>query len=244
MPANDSPGTFFEALPREATLVQRVIEQLEARIHAGQLRPGDRIPPERDLAAQLGVSRTVVREAVAALSAKSLLEAATRGGAIVRIPTAENVTQTMRLYLRGVEEALNYAQIHEVRHVLEVEIAGLAALRRSEEDLIAMDALLREMEAIGPELPNYFDRYVEDDVQFHRLLAQATGNPLFPVLLDSVADIMREVRRLGAQVQGSVENALTHHRTIYEAVCRGEEAQARQAMIAHLADSEAIQKRV
>src|SRR5262245_56494738 len=120
MPANESPVTVFEALPREATLVQRVIEQLEARIHAGQLRPGDRLPPERDLATQLGVSRTVVREAVAALTAKSLLEAAPRGGAIVRIPTAEAVTQTMRLYLRGVGEALDYSQIHEVRHVLEV----------------------------------------------------------------------------------------------------------------------------
>jgi GntR family transcriptional repressor for pyruvate dehydrogenase complex len=231
---------LFAALLRESTLTQRVALELEGRILSGRLRPGDRIPTERDLAGQLGVSRTVIREAVSGLTAKEWIAPAPGGGSVVTTPSRASAAQPLLLRLRASRSdsggALDYAPIHEVRRTLEVEIAGLAAARRTDDDLIDIEANLREMEALT--LADSFEAaVVENDVVFHELLARATGNELFLVLLHSVADVMREVRRLGMSVPRSRKDAIFHHRAITEAVKRQNAMAAQGAMEAHLADS-------
>jgi GntR family transcriptional repressor for pyruvate dehydrogenase complex len=231
---------LFSELPREPTLTQRVTRQLEEKIVASRLRPGDRLPAERELARQFGVSKTVVREAITALTARSLLEPIPGGGSVIRTPSAQVVTQSMTLFLRGTNRELDYARVHEVRRTLEIEIAGLAAERRTDADLARMEAILAEMAALGEPTRA---RYIEDDVAFHAAIARATQNPLFALLLDSVADIMLEVRRLGGQVPGSFENGMAHHRALFDRIKNQDVTGARQAMLAHLIDSEAIMRR-
>lgn len=232
--------TNFSELSREPTLTARVIGQIEELILANHLRPGDRLPVERKLAAQFGVSKTVVREAMAALAARGMLTVGERGGAIVRTPSIENVTRSMTLFLRGSQTSLDYATVHEVRRVLEVEIAGLAAARRTEEDVARLQAILGRMEALGTaDHPDH----IEADVQFHTAIAQATHNPLFPVVLDSVVEIMRDVRRLGSIVPGVFENGRAHHRAILEQIRARDVNGARQAMLSHILDSEDIMRR-
>jgi GntR family transcriptional regulator, transcriptional repressor for pyruvate dehydrogenase complex len=158
----------------------------------------------------------------------------------VRVPAAEAVTRSMSLFLRGGRPQLEYAKVHEVRRLLEVEVAGLAAERRTDEDLGTLETILAEMKAIG-EAAN--ERYIEDDVEFHAAIARATHNELFPLLLDAVVDIMTEVRRLGTQVHGSYESGVAHHQAIYDRIRAGDAAGARQAMLDHLRDSEAIMQK-
>jgi len=225
---------LFQVIERGTTLANRVTHQIQELIINGHLQLGDRLPPERELARQFGVSRTVIREAVRALVAKSLLEVQPGSGTIVRSPTPQSVAQSMTLLLRAAQPEVDYDKVHEVRRLLEIEIAGKAAMRRSAEDLAELEAILLE----GSETQDDPDCFPECDVAFHSALAHATHNELFPLLLDSMADIMVKVRQMGFQVPGMPARALKHHRSVFEQVKAGQAEGARQAMREHLIESE------
>jgi GntR family transcriptional regulator, transcriptional repressor for pyruvate dehydrogenase complex len=131
-----------------------------------------------------------------------------------------------------------FARVQEVRRLLEVEIAGLAAERRSAEDLRDLDALLRRSaEAQTPE------EWPQADVDFHARLAEATHNLLFPVLLGSMAQILMELRLTAAKLPGTPRGAQVPHEAIYEAVREQSQADARRAMREHMAEAEATLQR-
>jgi GntR family transcriptional regulator, transcriptional repressor for pyruvate dehydrogenase complex len=222
------------------TLVRTVIEALERRLREGDLSSGDRLPAERTLGAELGVSRTVVRGAIADLAARGLLVALPGGGYEASVPTSGNLSNSLTYMLRGSKTGLTYPHIHAVRQALEIEIAGLAARHRTSADLAALEGWLAVMEAeAGPT-----EAYCDADVCFHRALAVATQNPLFVVLLDTIAEILLEVRRSGMALLSSIERGMGYHREIFARVRAGEVAEARAAMEAHLADSAEIQQQV
>jgi GntR family transcriptional repressor for pyruvate dehydrogenase complex len=229
---------LFRAMPREATLSNRVTHEIEQLIVDGRLKTGKRIPSERDLAGQFGVSRTVVREAVRGLVAKGLLEVKPGSGTIVQTPTARSITQSMSLFLRAGQADLSYDKVHEIRRVLEIEIAGLAAERRTPEDLATLEQLLQQMADMRTD-PEHFPQL---DVMFHAVLAAATRNELFALLLDSVSDVMIRVRQMGFNVPDSSLHALRYHSEIYEQVRAGNAEGARSAMREHLIDSEAVMR--
>jgi GntR family transcriptional repressor for pyruvate dehydrogenase complex len=131
---------------------------------------------------------------------------------------------------------LDYQKVHEVRRLLEVEIAGRAAERRTDDDLAKIEEILEAMAA----LQGNVDELARKDVAFHTALAHATHNELFVVLLDSVVDVMIQVRQMGISVRGSRQYALEAHRQIYEQVKAGNVEGARQTMAAHIAQSETI----
>lgn len=237
----NGPDSRFRAVARESTLVDRVAEQIEGQIVGGQLQPGERLPSERELAEQFGVSRTVIREAVRVLAAKSLLEVRSGSGTVVRSPSTRAITQSMTLLLRT-GQRIDHAAIHEVRRTLEVEIAGLAAERRTPTDVAALEALLDEMAAILAEgrTAAIRDRFAANDVRFHAALARATHNELFVLLLDSIADVLLEVRQIGFEGAGSHQDTLDFHRAIFEQVRAGDAPGAREAMRAHLINAEQV----
>jgi GntR family transcriptional repressor for pyruvate dehydrogenase complex len=232
---------MFTKIAREATLSDTVSRQIQELIVARQLMPNDRLPAERDLADQLGVSRTVVREAVRSLAAKGLLAVSPgRGGTIVRLPTAETMAEMMTLFLRGDERALDYENLIEVRRVLEVSIAGIAAERRTDEDLAEMQVILDETLKVG----NDRDAFVQWDLEFHKALARATHNRLFSLLLESVSELMVEVRRLAFTRHGAPARSYRYHGAIYEQVQQSNAAGAREAMRDHLVEAEVTLRRV
>jgi GntR family transcriptional repressor for pyruvate dehydrogenase complex len=230
---------LFQTIERGTTLADSVTHQIEELIVEGRLQLGDRLPPERELARQFGVSRTVIREAVRALAAKSLLEVQPGSGTVVRSPTPESVAQSMTLLLRAAQPEADYDKVHEVRRLLEVEIAGLAAERRTIEDLEELETILLD----SSETQDDPDCFPECDVAFHAALAQATHNELFPLLLDSMVDIMIKVRQLGFQVPGMPARALKYHRAVFEQVRAGDAEGARQAMREHLIEAEDTMRR-
>jgi len=229
-----NPIQLFKTIQRSATLVHRVTGQIEQLIIKGELHPGDRLPPERELAHQFGVSRTVVREAVRSLVAKGLLEVRPGSGTLVRSPSADAVAQSLMMFLRAGRPEFDCEKVMEIRRVLEVANAGFAAQRRTSEDLAEMEHILRDASTLS------YDRYrfAELDVAFHAAVARATHNELLSLLLDSVADILLTWRQFSFDVPGTPERAVMYHRSIYEQIKRGDIESARHAMGEHLVEAE------
>ena len=234
--SNLPTAEMFKTIPRESSLSSRVEYQIENMIIQNHLQPGDHLPAERELARQFGVSRTVVREAVRALVAKSLLDVRPGSGTVVRVPTAQSLTQSIVMFLRGGQAELDYKKVLEVRRILEVEIAGLAAERRTAKDLQDLEEIIRA----GSRVQNDRYQFAKFDVAFHTALAYATQNRLFPLLLDSVAEIMIELRRMALDMAEAPARAYYGHRAIFGKVGESDSEGARQAMHAHLLETEEL----
>jgi len=214
---------------RTSRLYEQIVEQIEDSIHRGTLRPGNQLPPERELAQQFGVSRTAVREAVKALHEKGLVEAYPGRGTFITDESPYSIRNSLdRMIKVGQPEGSSY--LAEVREILEPEIAALAASRADEEDLAA----LREPVAVMDGAKKDPDTFIEADLDFHLALAEAAANPLILTLIDSIVGLLREQRMGIFQVEGGPERGQYHHRKILEAIEHRDAAGAREAMKAHM----------
>ncbi|HEY7305529.1 MAG TPA: FadR/GntR family transcriptional regulator [Bryobacteraceae bacterium] len=225
--------SLFQAVKRAPGLAERAETQLEDLIVQKSLKPSDRLPSERELGLQLGVSKTVVREAIRTLAAKGLVEIRPGSGTYVRDFSGEVMTQQISLLLRSGK--LEAHHIHEVRSALEVEIAGFAAERASSADLEALDATILVLAAKSLTAM----AFAEADVAFHQRLATAAGNPLFVVLMGAINDVMVEVRLQAFEHyrEAVVKRAIHFHSEILHQVRTRNAGGARQAMEEHLIQS-------
>jgi GntR family transcriptional repressor for pyruvate dehydrogenase complex len=215
---------------QSARLYEKIVEQFEASILNGQLKPGDRLPSENELTQQFGVSRTAVRDAMKALSQKGLLEVRVGRGTYVTDSTSKVIRDSLGLILRfGLREGTKY--LVEVREILEPEIAALAACRREKEHLLAMREGYAAMDASMEDI----DTFIESDLDFHLAMAEASQNPLILMLIDSMSDLLRESRAYFARTTGGMARAQSHHSQILQAIIDGDPEAARQAMVVHLA---------
>jgi DNA-binding FadR family transcriptional regulator len=176
------------------------------------------------------VSRTVVREAVRALAAKRLVDVSGGRRTVVRVPWPESAAESMKLLLSMQAGETGVDKVSEARHIIESEIAALAAARRTDQDLQDLVAILEEtrQHLDDPEV------YIKSDVAFHAALARATKNELLVIILDSLVEVMIEVRLLTLRVPGITSLALSHHERILEAVVSGDASGAKAAMDAHM----------
>ena len=214
---------------RSSRLYEQIVQQVEESIHKSVLKPGDQLPPERELAQQFGVSRTAVREAVKALREKGLAEAYPGRGTFVTDGTGYSMRQSLDRMLK-VGQAEGSGFLAEVREILEPEIAALAAARADQEDLSSM----REQVAVMDSARKDPDAFIEADLDFHLALAEAAANPLILSLIDSIVGLLREQRMGIFQVEGGPERGQYHHKKILEAVEHRDPPGARDAMKAHL----------
>lgn len=222
----------LSTITRNPSLYESVSDQLLTAIRSANLQPGNRIPSERELGEQFGVSRTVIREAIRHLAAKGVLEVLSGSGVQVADVGHEGVSESIDLYLRQ-RGPIRPEQIHEVRQGLELTTTELATERASAEQLVAIRNTCEAMSAVL----NDPDAASKADVAFHRAIVEATGNPLFLVLVDSLGDVLLEIRRATLGERGRGQIALDAHRAITEALERRDTAAAVAAMRAHLVDS-------
>ena len=169
-----------------------------------------------------------MREAVRALVAKGIIEVRSGSGLRVAAVDAAAVSESMSLFLRG--GTLDFEKVHEVRALLEVHIAGVAAERATEEDV----ARLRDgARADVTDEAGDVEAAARDDLEFHRLIARATQNELYLLLMDSIGTALIDIRRenLGS---GSAPMTLDQHEQILERITAHDPAGARAAMAAHL----------
>jgi GntR family transcriptional repressor for pyruvate dehydrogenase complex len=208
-------------------LYERIVDQIERLIVAGDLKVGDQLPAERELAEQFTVSRTAVREAIKALREKGLVEIRLGRGTFVTNGASGAVRRSLGLLLK---DESGFTNLVEVREILEPEIAALAATRVAEENIAAMTEAVEMMETA---LENV-EIFVEADLDFHLALAEATQNPVIPALMDSIIELLREQRKRTGNVEGGLARGQYHHKKILEAVIQHDPLAARQAMQDHL----------
>ena len=214
---------------RSSRLYEQIVQQVEESIQRGALKPGDKLPPERDLAEQFGVSRTAVREAVKALREKGMVEAYPGRGTFVMEVSSHPIRLSLdRMVKAGQGEGSRY--LTEVREMMEPEIAAMAAERADGEDVAA----LRESLAVMDGAKRDPDAFIEADLDFHLALAEAAANPIILSLIDSIVGLLREQRMGIFQVEGGPERGQYHHKRILEAVEHRDSGGAREAMKAHM----------
>ena len=214
---------------KTSRLYEQIVQQVEESITKGQLKPGDQLPAERDLAHRFGVSRTAVREAVKTLREKGLVEAYSGRGTFVTDGTSQAMRQSLDLMVR-VNQQEGSLHLAELRQVLEPEIAARAASRIDEPLL----ATMREAVAIMERNLHDPDAYVEADLDFHLALAEAAANPLILSLIDSIVGLLREQRMRIFKVDGGPERGQFHHKRILQAIEQHDPERARATMRAHL----------
>lgn len=165
----EEKGEFGQQVQRAERLSDKVAQAMLDTILKRGLRPGAALPSERELGEQYGVSRTVIREAVRSLISRGVLDARAGRGLTVAQVAAEAVSSSMRLYLHG-QEKMPYAKIHEVRAGIEIQIAGYAAERATQDEIAELRRITEEMQLHGDNR----ERHSLIDVEFHRALARMT----------------------------------------------------------------------
>jgi DNA-binding FadR family transcriptional regulator len=213
------------------TLPRRVAQLISRGIEAGDFNPGARLPTEQQLAETFGVSRNVVREAVAQLRADGMVEARQGLGAFVLSPEQRTA---IRIDRDALDTGDNMRQLFELRRILETESATLAASRRSKKQLAAIKAALDRM---GGE-ERWEEGSIEADLAFHREIAKATGNDYIHTFISFVCEQIRRsihYARLTNPLHDLVEINVGEHVRIYEALAAGDPEAAGAAMAAHIA---------
>jgi GntR family transcriptional repressor for pyruvate dehydrogenase complex len=223
-------------LARPTALSEQLVRLLEARIGAGRLRPGARLPTERELCAEFSVSRAVVREAIARLKGDGYVE--TRQGAGAFVP-ARPGRLSFRLAAPGTAGGDDLRHVMELRLAVEVAAAELAAARRTAADLAALRAALAAMaEAIARTADGS-----EADDRFHAAIAAATGNPYLRRLVELLRHRFGTTRRPtwspGGHRTGQPRVAQREHERLFAAVQAGDPRAARRAATTHLVSSAA-----
>ena len=207
--------------------VAEITAHLEKLILSGKLRADDRLPPERDLAEQWDVSRSVVREAIGRLAALGLVRS--RQGSGTRITAPDGRHQLLNYEWMLKRGLVRLEHLCAVRLPLETTIAALAAVHRT-------DAHLRELRDAQKTFGNpkqSLKDHVEADVRFHAVLCEASGNPLFQIILAPVQELMIESRRRSLGRYGN-HDAHEQHAAILDAVARRDVEGARDAMRTHI----------
>jgi GntR family transcriptional repressor for pyruvate dehydrogenase complex len=214
---------------QNSRLYEQIVKQIEESLEKGNLKAGDQLPAERELALQFGVSRTAVREAMKALREKGLIEAFPGRGTFITSETSNSIRLTFDRLIRA-DHREGTTHLVEVREILEPEIAALAAARANQESL----EQLREAIGIMDESKSDPEQYIEADLDFHLALAEAAANPLILTLIDSIVGLLREQRMNIFKVRGGPERGQYHHKRIFEAMENRDPVGAREAMRAHL----------
>jgi GntR family transcriptional repressor for pyruvate dehydrogenase complex len=204
-----------------------IAEHLQGQIVGRKLRPGDLLPTERELSESYHVGRSSVREALRMLESRGLIK--TSNSAAFSVAEYGNpLNQSLRLLL-AVDEA-NLLELFEVRKILEVEVAGLAAMRRSEEDLVGMAAATDDMEAgLSSQ-----ERYISADLRFHVGMAQASRNRIALHMMHAIRDPLHRALASIYHIAGSPQRSIMQHRAILAAVSAGDAQAAREQMREHL----------
>lgn len=213
-----------------ATLPVQVADRIQDLIETEALHMGDRLPSERDLAERLGVSRPVIRESLQVLSERGLVRIKPGCGTFVQEPSTQHAADYLELYfkLRLCPGSLH--EFFEMRQLLEVETAGLAAERAVSGDIAALDATIANMQSQKDSLAGF----ISADLEFHLGLAHAAHNEYLLMILGPLANIWSQVISISAKAPGAVQAGIDYHRDIITHITQHDVLGARESMRRHM----------
>jgi len=213
---------------RKARVFESIVDQIQGQILTGELKPGDRLPNERDLAVRFGVSRASVREALAALQHQGLIESRVGGGTYARRDmlgaTITPVARTLAVEIDRAEEPL------EVRKMLEPQIAWVAAERATAEDVAEIERCLESQQARVAAGVSTLD----EDEAFHLAIARAAKNRVLEQLVVMINELIKPSRMTPVRTTEDYIRTLLGHKAILEAIRRKDPQAAFDAMQTHI----------
>jgi len=219
---------------RKVRVYHEIVDQVRELISAGRIKPGDRLPPERELAELFKVSRNSVRDAIRVLEQMGLTESRQGDGTYVRRVSVEELTAPMALLL--LQSRRQMRELWEVRRIIEPAVAELAASRITDDELEELEAVLsaqrRRVEAGLVAL--------EEDTAFHYGIAEAARNTVMLRTLDTLVDLLRQSRERALQQHDRPAHSLSGHLRVLAALRHRDPAAARAAMLQHLVEMEEL----
>ena len=206
-------------------LYEQVAQQITRWIADNGLEPGDRIPPERELAQRLGVSRATLSQALVALEVVGVVAVRHGDGTVVtRTSAGPRVSELIRAHADRIPEII------DTRDALETKLAALAAQRRTPEDLARIDAATAPLDVVG----HRGERGVEGDELFHAAVTAAGHSDLLAKLMTEISELVRETRIESLSQPGRPRDSLAGHAAVAEAIRAGDPEAAAAAMHAHV----------
>ncbi|HUG83379.1 MAG TPA: FadR/GntR family transcriptional regulator [Euzebya sp.] len=215
------------------TVAHRTIEQIKGMIASGRWGPGERLPTERQLADELGVSRSSIREAVGALTAMGVITSRHGAGIYLTQLAAHELLEAVGV---AAEIWPDDALLHliEVRRILESHATAAAAARLSVEDLQRLSDLITEMDEMGPG-----EAFVAADIEFHRIVVDAAGNPVITAMIDGMSGRTFRARVMRSRTQeAALRRTKDEHHRIYEALRERDPERSRMAAAQHISGVE------
>lgn len=214
-------------------VTDQAIDQIRQMIQTGELRPGDRLPPEGGLATRLGLSRNSLREAVKALSLINVLDVRQGDGTYVTSLEPSLLLQALK-FVADLHQDSTVLQLFEVRLVLEPAATALAATNMSDAQIAD---LRQHLEAL-PTTPTV-EQLVDSDLEFHHKIAVGSGNPVLCSLIDSLAVPTQQARLWrGVTQQGALQRTVEEHRSIVDALALRQPDVARSWALVHVSGIE------
>jgi DNA-binding FadR family transcriptional regulator len=219
---------------RRQSLGDQVADAILAMIMEEKLSAGDSLPSTGELAERFAVSRTVIREALADLTGRGIIERSQGRESVVSMPGSEQLQ--VLLNFRVERDDIDVQSIMEFRQSIEVDAARLAATRRSDDQLaglrVAFDALAKAKGEV---------EFHDADIAFHRAVAAASGNPLMVLVLDSLVELLQGVRRRsyrGRKKRGiGLDGVVADHKAVLQAILKSDPDAAAKAMSKHLGNT-------
>lgn len=223
-------------------LYQEVLDRLMARIEGGEIRPGEQLPPERELMDFYGVGRPAVREALQALERSGIVEISHGERARVVVPTADDLIRQIgsgaRHLLSMQPDTLEH--LKDARVFLEAGTARMAAERATAQDIAALRERVAEQRAALQDLA----RFLGCDMAFHREIARISGNPIFPAIVEAIFRWGSDYYQPLVRAPGAEQLTLAEHARIVDAIAAHDGPAAEEAMRAHLLRSNAMYQRI
>jgi GntR family transcriptional repressor for pyruvate dehydrogenase complex len=232
-------SSLFSSLNSEknGTTAEEVVARLRDMIHSGEILAGDRLPPERDLAKLLGVSRPTLRAGIRSLSTVGILQSRQGAGTFVSDAKGSPTLDSSPLRMLSALHGFTSDEMFEARLALEMSIAGLAAERATSEQMTLMAEEITGMYAslTDPE------QYLVHDMKFHQTIAAASGNRILTALMNMVATILYDHRSKTVKLARDLKQSAEQHHNIYRAMREHDPEAARKAMHDHLTETQKAQ---
>lgn len=223
---------MFEQLQHKR-IYEEVVDMIIQRIRAGALLVGQKLPPERELAEEMGVSRSSLREALRSLESMGYIYSVTGGGNYVSAVSLEHVLSPLSAMVAQDEQFA--ADIIDVRQHLDVHMAALAARNADKQQVAriysAILTMQSEIEGGG--------NGIQGDNQFHLEIAKASQNKAFAIIVELIAELLAESRKATLDISGQPAKSIEDHQAIFEAIRDGDEERAAAAMAQHLHKAQA-----
>jgi GntR family transcriptional regulator, transcriptional repressor for pyruvate dehydrogenase complex len=221
------------AAVRRNKVYEDVARQIE-RLILKKLRPGDKLPSERELAELLSVSRSSIRDAIRSLELMGMVEPRQGAGTIVCEITSNSLANPLANALKRKEELMG--ELLDFRKILEPPLAARAATHASTDEISEMESILKRQK----EKLQAGESTIPEDSEFHYAVAMASGNSVVLKVLDILMDLLRDTRERSLQLEGRPQKSLAAHARILEAIKRHDAEAAKSAMRRHIEDVEEI----